>query len=592
MYNGKGLLKSVTDSSGTIRYRYDEYNRLTEKTDARGHVLSYAYDSAGRLAGADSGKGATKYRYDAMDRLTRVISRDGKATVYAYDKNGNRSKVTYANGVTLTYTYDACQRLKAECVTDASGKLLAKYAYGLGKAGERLAVTETDADGKVTADYVRGDELVSIETGKDIHYYVQDGHGSVRFLTDQDGKVTDNYSYDAYGNLLIKEGDTQNDYLYTGEQYNANTGLYYLRARYMDPSTGTFITMDSYQGSLYDPVTLHKYLYANADPVMNTDPTGYFSLAEFSVADSVQSSLEAVHNINSLRNIMKWANAMCTIYDTATEIRNVVLGEASVEDMFISLFMGVGTGILVHGVCGSILGMVLKPVMAIFGLENQVDQIQEAIDSGNPVEIAVRFVQLFVTLYGVTDQCFTGETLVSTEDGLIPIEDIREGDYVWSEDTETGRISLKKVVSIHENETDVLVHLTTKSGTEIDTTEGHPFYVEGKGWIRAGNLENGAMFITQDGNTEEVVDIRIRKIDERIEVYNLEIEDGHTYFVTEKQLLVHNSCQRKPRQPRKDVDETIINNDKTTTYKKTLNGVQYTVTGRFPSSSVVQASLN
>lgn len=64
-----------------------------------------------------------------------------------------------------------------------------------------------------------------------------------------------------------KKGDTENDFLYTGEQYNANTELYYLRARYMDPSTGTFISMDSYQGSIYDPVSLHKYLYANANPV-------------------------------------------------------------------------------------------------------------------------------------------------------------------------------------------------------------------------------------------------------------------------------------------------------------------------------------
>lgn len=74
---------------------------------------------------------------------------------------------------------------------------------------------------------------------------------------------------------MEKEGDTKNDFLYTGEQYNANTGLYYLRARYMNPSTGTFISMDSYQGSIYDPVSLHKYLYANANPVMYSDPSGY-----------------------------------------------------------------------------------------------------------------------------------------------------------------------------------------------------------------------------------------------------------------------------------------------------------------------------
>ena len=101
-------------------------------------------------------------------------------------------------------------------------------------------------------------------------------------LTDSAGVITDSYSYDAYGNLMEKEGDTENDYLYVGEQYNANTGLYYLRARYMNPSTGTFTTMDSYQGNIYEPASLHKYMYANANSVMNIDPSGYCSIPELS----------------------------------------------------------------------------------------------------------------------------------------------------------------------------------------------------------------------------------------------------------------------------------------------------------------------
>ena len=97
---------------------------------------------------------------------------------------------------------------------------------------------------------------------------------------DESGTVTDRYSYDGYGNLLDKKGNTENDFLYTGEQYNYLTELYYLRARYMNPSTGTFISMDSYAGTIYDPVSLHKYLYANANPVMYRDPSGYMSMTE------------------------------------------------------------------------------------------------------------------------------------------------------------------------------------------------------------------------------------------------------------------------------------------------------------------------
>lgn len=383
-----------------------------------------------------------------------------------------------------------------------------------------------------------------MERGGEIWYYIYDGHGSTRLLTNEAGQITDRYAYDACGNLLQKEGDTENDFLYTGEQYNANTELYYLRARYMDPSTGTFISMDSYQGSIYDPVSLHKYLYANANPVTYTDPSGYFSLVECSIAEGIQSTLNSIHQLNSLRNIIKWANAMTTIYDTAIEIRNVIFGEKSVVDVIGALLKGVVVGFMCDGMCKTALGVVLKPMMAIFGLGSQVDQIQEAIKSGDPAEIAVRFVQLICMLFGLTSQCFTGDTLVSTEDGLRPIEEIQAGDYVWSENTETGEKELKKVFSVSVTETTALVHVTTENGTVINTTENHPFYVEEKGWCAAANLEDGDVLRTQDGETETVESVQIENLDEAVKVYNLEIEDSHTYYVSADEVLVHNECTK------------------------------------------------
>ncbi|RLC19393.1 MAG: hypothetical protein DRI57_07180, partial [Deltaproteobacteria bacterium] len=92
--------------------------------------------------------------------------------------------------------------------------------------------------------------------------------------------VTDSYVYDAFGNLRDRLGTTVNHYLYTGEQYDPDAGLYYLRARYYSPGNGRFASQDSWQGRISDPVTLHKYLYANANPVMYVDPTGYMSIQE------------------------------------------------------------------------------------------------------------------------------------------------------------------------------------------------------------------------------------------------------------------------------------------------------------------------
>ena len=68
--------------------------------------------------------------------------------------------------------------------------------------------------------------------------------------------------------------------LFTGEQYDPDLGFYYLRARYSNPDSGRFWTMDFYEGTGNDPLSLHKYLYANADPINHLDPSGHTSLAE------------------------------------------------------------------------------------------------------------------------------------------------------------------------------------------------------------------------------------------------------------------------------------------------------------------------
>jgi large repetitive protein len=102
------------------------------------------------------------------------------------------------------------------------------------------------------------------------NYFIFDGHGSTRLLTDIGGAVQNTFTYDAYGNLIASGGTPQTAYLYDCQQYDSNLGLYLNRARYLNPATSRFLTKDTdgYGGN-EDSLSLHKYLYAHDDPVNN-----------------------------------------------------------------------------------------------------------------------------------------------------------------------------------------------------------------------------------------------------------------------------------------------------------------------------------
>ena len=254
-----------TENGVETTYTYNALNQLTAETG-----VTYQYDDAGNLISVTSGTKSTLYAYNAENKLIRATVQEGNSVSveeYEYDYAGNRTVKKSEND----YTY---------YLNDVS-------------SGLTQVLAELDADGNEKCYYTRGAEIISQERNGAISYYLTDGHGSVRQLTDSTGAVTDTYVYDAWGNLISSTGNTENSYLYCGEQLDSTTGLYYLRARYMNPSTGTFISMDTYQGSNYDPITLHKYLYANANPIANIDPSGYTSFSETLTSQQCLTILEA-----------------------------------------------------------------------------------------------------------------------------------------------------------------------------------------------------------------------------------------------------------------------------------------------------------
>jgi RHS repeat-associated protein len=97
-------------------------------------------------------------------------------------------------------------------------------------------------------------------------------------------QVIDTYEYDAYGNSFTVSGSTPNEFMYRGEQYDPDLGLYYLRARYYNPATGRFMSRDPDDGKIKDPQSLHKYLYAQGDPINGIDPHGRDAIITYALS--------------------------------------------------------------------------------------------------------------------------------------------------------------------------------------------------------------------------------------------------------------------------------------------------------------------
>lgn len=287
---------TVSELSGRqITYNYDNLYRLTQENvggDANASsngVVDYVYDNVGnRLSRTSTMPAVTSatYTYDANDRLTsETYDADGNLKVsdgvsYNYTFEDRISEV---NGGAVSITYDGDGNRVSKTVGGVTTKYLVDTVNPTGYA----QVVEEIVNGAVQRAYVFGHDLISqrqlIGGNWTTSYFGCDGNGSVRFLTDASGAITDTYNYDAFGALVSSTGSTPNDYLFVGEQFDANVGFYYLRARYMNPFNGRFVTRDTHEGTIFDPLTLHKYLYVANDPVNKTDPSGLFFLAEIAV---------------------------------------------------------------------------------------------------------------------------------------------------------------------------------------------------------------------------------------------------------------------------------------------------------------------
>jgi len=262
----------------TSNYTYDKIYELTQVMQGVNTTESYSYDPVGNRL---SSLGAS-YTVNTSNEVTAA-----GGVMYTYDSNGNTTSKTDSTGTT-SYSWDYENRLTQVTLPGQGGTVQFKYDP-FGRRIEKIApsgttifaydgdnVTETtNQSGGILSRFAQGqniDEPLAESNSSGTYFYEQDGLGSVTSLTNGTGQLAQTYTYDSFGNTTHSTGSLTNPFQYTGREFDTETGLYYYRARYYDPSIGRFISED--------PVRLiSSYAYVRNNPITGIDPLGLCDLS-------------------------------------------------------------------------------------------------------------------------------------------------------------------------------------------------------------------------------------------------------------------------------------------------------------------------
>jgi len=205
----------------------------------------------------------------------------------------------------------------------------------------------------------------------------------------------------------------------------------------------------------------------------------------------------------------------------------------------------------------------------LFNPDNALTAFNHRLHSSktyNTFQISISALAAFTSGFNVGLQnqvCFVAGTMILTATGVVEIERIRAGDKVISTNIETDETAEKNVVETYIRESGSLVHVWV-DGSETLVTPEHPYWVQSKGWVIARELAAGDQLRKSCGKLVTVQEIELEELEKPVTVYNLQVEDFHTYYAGSVCVLVHNAnnTYNRPSGHRKGVREESWENAK------------------------------
>jgi RHS repeat-associated protein len=579
-YNHANQRTAFTNAAGTyVQYRYDNIGQLTvADSSTNSEDRGYTYDHAWNLNWLTNNGSTFHFLPDTKNELTNAYS-----STYGYDANGN---VTSGTNGHMSFVYDDENRLiqwfwyGAVSGSCSNGAVRTDFSYdGLGRLRRRVeysatnsapppgipgalppsspdcfwslgpevryiydgnrAIQERDGNNNLEVSYTLGPDLSgTLEGAGGIggllarsdqyssgnptrhNYYHADGGGNITYMVNSSQGLAASYRYDPFGNTVSSSGTLApfNLYRFSSKEVHANSGMYHYLYRFYDPKLQRWLNRDP----LGEEGGINLYGFVANDPVGYIDPYGEWWLDD------------RIHDIGTVVADAMWGDMQGRAPGNSyIAQRGKLLGPT--EDVLTPTVAG-GTELALNA-GKEIAESYLMGKAAEIGLNLALAAHYKWIDPliAKAVGASPRVCQ--AARVPALGACFVKGTEVAAEGGGRPIEEVQVGDRVWAWNEDTGEVSLKEVVNTMSHDEVELVQVELDD-VSVEATTEHPFWVEKVGWTGAAHLKIGDTVKTLNGPRRVT---KVQTYSGAARVFNLEIAELHTYFVSSVGILVHNA---------------------------------------------------